>query len=317
MHAVTIVDGGLEWREHPDPRPAAGELLVDVRAAGVSRADVLQRDGLYPPPPGTPPDMPGLDLAGEVVEVGPGVTRFSVGDRVMAVVPGTGQAERAVVHERLALPVPDRMSWVAAGAFPENYTTAHDALFAQCGLAMGERVCVHGAAGGVGTAAVELAAAAGCSVVATVRNEDLRPRVAELGGGGVVSAVAPDRFGEHGPFDVILELVGAVNLAANLDALAMLGRLSIIGVGAGATAEINLMAVMAKRARIVGSTLRTRPFEDKADAARRIERHVLPLVEAGRITVPIADTYPMPEARAAYERFEAGGKLGRIVLVRE
>ena len=286
-----------------------------MEAAGVSRADVLQRDGMYPPPPGTPPDIPGLDMAGEVVEVGPGVSRFAIGDRVMAVVPGAGQAELAVVHERLALPVPDGMSWPAAGAFPENYTTAHDALFTQCGLAMGERVCIHGAAGGVGTAAVELAAAAGARVVATVRNDELRPGVG--GFGCDVVAVGPEGFAEHGPFDVILELVGAVNLAANLGALAPLGRLSIIGVGAGATAEINLMALMAKRARIMGSTLRTRSLEDKADAARRIERHVLPLVEAGRITVPIAETFPMSEAQAAYERFEAGGKFGRIVLVND
>jgi NADPH:quinone reductase-like Zn-dependent oxidoreductase len=313
VQAVTIVDGRLEWRGQPDPEPGPADVLVAVRAAGVSRADLLQRAGLYPPPPGTPADLPGLDLAGEVVGVGAGVTRFAVGDRVMAVVPGAGQAERAVVHERLALPVPDGMSWVAAGAFPENYTTAHDALFTQAGLAVGERVCVHGAAGGVGTAAVEQAVAAGCSVVATVRNEALRDGVASLG----CSAVAPDGFGDHGPFDVVLELVGAVNLAANLDALAPLGRIVVIGVGAGATAEINLMAVMTKRARIMGSTLRSRSLEDKADAARRIERHVLPLVAAGRVSVPIAETFPMAEAQAAYDRFEAGGKLGRIVLVRD
>jgi putative PIG3 family NAD(P)H quinone oxidoreductase len=310
VHAVTIVDGRLEWREQPDRQPGPDEVLVAVRAAGVSRADVLQRAGLYPPPPGTPADLPGLDLAGDVIEVGSGVSRFAFGDRVMAVVPGAAQAERAVVHERLALPVPDSMKWPAAGAFPENYTTAHDALFTQAGLSVGERVCVHGAAGGVGTAAVELAVAAGCSVVATVRDEELRDRVASLG----ATVVAPDGFGGHGPFDVVLELVGAVNLAANLDALAPLGRVVVIGVGAGATAEINLMAVMVKRARIMGSTLRARSLEDKADAARRIERHVLPLVAAGRITVPIAETYPMAEAQAAYERFEAGGKFGRIVL---
>jgi NADPH:quinone reductase-like Zn-dependent oxidoreductase len=313
MHAVTIVEGRLEWHVHAPPRPGPSDVLVEVRAAGVSRADVLQRAGLYPPPPGTPPDVPGLDLAGEVVEVGSAVTRFAPGDRVMAVVAGAAQAQLAVVHERLAVPVPAAMPWVAAGAFPENYTTAHDALFTQAGLAMGERVCIHGAAGGVGTAAVELAVAAGCRVVATVRNEELRDGVAALG----CTAVAPDAFGDHGPFDVILELVGAVNLAANLEALAPLGRLSIIGLGAGSVAEIDLMALMAKRGRIMGSTLRSRSLEDKADAARRIERHVLPLVDAGRITVPIAETFPMSEAQAAYERFEAGGKLGRIVLVGE
>jgi putative PIG3 family NAD(P)H quinone oxidoreductase len=312
VHAVTIVDGRLEWRPHDDPSPGSGEVLMAVQAAGVSRADVLQRDGLYPPPPGTTPDIPGLDLAGEVVAVGAGVTRFAAGDRVMAVVPGGGQAELCAVHERVALSVPDAMSWAQAGAFPENYTTAHDALFTQCGLAMGERVCVHGAAGGVGTAAVELAVAAGCTVVATVRHPDLRDRVAALG----ATAVAPDDFVDHGPFDVILELVGAPNLGPNLAALATKGRVAIIGVGAGASGQLDLLTLMGKRARIMGSTLRTRPLEDKADAARRIERHVLPLVAAGRITVPIAETYPLSEAQAAYERFEQGGKFGRIVLVR-
>jgi putative PIG3 family NAD(P)H quinone oxidoreductase len=313
LNAVTIVHGKLEWRTHDDPRPGTGEVLVAVRAAGVSRADVLQRDGLYPPPAGTPADIPGLDMAGEVIELGPGVRRFDVGDRVMAVVPGAGQAERCVVHERVAMPVPDALSWVQAGALPENYTTAHDALFTQCGLAMGDRVCIHGAAGGVGTAAVALAAAAGASVVATVRHPELRADVAALGAG--VTVVAPDEFVGEGPFDVILELVGAPNLAADLESIAVGGRISIIGVGAGSIAEIDLYPLMAGRARILGSTLRTRPLEQKADAARRLERHVLPLVEAGRVTVPIAATYPMAEAGAAYERFEEGGKFGRIVLV--
>jgi NADPH:quinone reductase len=315
MRAVTIVDGRLEWREHADPRPGTGELLVAVHAAGVSRADVLQRDGLYPPPPGTPPDIPGLDMAGEVIEVGATATRFAVGDRVMAVVPGAGQAERCVVHERLAMPVPDAMSWVQAGAFPENYTTAHDALITQCGLSLSERVCIHGAAGGVGTAAIEIASLTGCSVVATVRNSELREGVARLGPD--VTVVEPVSFVNHGPFDVILELVGAPNLADNLKALAIGGRLSIIGVGAGATGEIDLYALMSRRARIMGSTLRTRPLEDKAIAARRLERNLMPHAAAGRLTVPIAATFPMSEAQAAYERFEAGGKLGRIVLVNQ
>jgi NADPH:quinone reductase len=315
MRAVTIVDGRLQWRDHADLRPGTGELLVAVRAAGVSRADVLQRDGLYPPPPGTPPDIPGLDMAGEVIELGSGATRFAVGDRVMAVVPGAGQAERCVVHERLAMPVPDAMSWIQAGAFPENYTTAHDALITQCGLLLGEAVCIHGAAGGVGTAAVEIASLAGSRVVATVRNAELREGVARLGPD--VTVVDPASFVDHGPFDVILELVGAPNLADNLRALATGGRLSIIGVGAGKIGEIDLYEIMARRARIMGSTLRTRPLEDKAAAARRLERHLLPHAAAGRLTVPIAETFPISEAQAAYERFEAGGKFGRIVLVNQ
>jgi NADPH:quinone reductase len=314
MHAVTIVDGALAWLPHPDPQPGKGELLVRVRAAGVCRGDLMQRDGLYPPPPGTaPPELPGIELAGEVAACGPGVRRFGVGDRVMAVVPGAGQAELAVVPEPLAVPVPDGVSFAHAGGFPENYTTAHDALFTQCGLTVGERVCIHGAAGGVGTAAVELAVAAGSTVVATVRNEALRDGVAALG----ATVVAPEAFVEAGPFDVILELVGAPNMPANLEALATGGRISVIGVSAGLTAQLNLLALMGKRARLHGSTLRPRPLEDKAQAARRIERQVLPLLARGAVTVPIAATFPLAEAAAAYERFAAGGKLGKIVLLSE
>lgn len=315
MHAVTIDDGALAWREHPDPAAGAGELLVRVRAAGVCRGDLMQRDGMYPPPPGTtPPELPGLELAGEVVATGPGVRRYGTGDRVMAVVTGAGQAELAVVPELVALPVPEGVSWAQAGGFPENYTTAHDALFAQCGLGMGERVCIHGAAGGVGTAAVELAVAAGCDVVATVRNEASRAGVAELGD-GAVTVVDPEGFADHGPFDVVLELVGAVNIDADLRALATGGRIAVIGVGAGFKAEVNLLALMGARGRIHGSTLRARPLDEKAAAARRVERHVLPLLARGDVTVPIAATFPMADAASAYERFAEGGKLGKIVLV--
>jgi NADPH2:quinone reductase len=312
MHAVTIVDGALVWREQPDPTPGTSELLVAVKAAGVCRGDLMQRDGMYPPPPGTtPPDRPGLELAGEVVEAGPGCRRFGPGDRVMAVVTGAGQSELAVVPEPVAMPVPEGVSWAQAGGLPENYTTAHDALFSQCGLGMGERVCIHGAAGGVGTAAVELAVAAGASVVATVRNEASRASVAALG----ATVAAPEGFGEHGPFDVVLELVGGPNMAGNLDALAIGGRIAVIGVGAGLSADISLLTLMAKRGRIHGSTLRPRPLEDKAQAARRVERHVLPLLARGALTVPLAATFPMAEAAAAYDHFAAGGKLGKIVLI--
>ena len=312
MHAVTIVDGALAWSEHADPVPGPGDLLVRVRAAGVCRGDLMQRDGMYPPPAGTtPPELPGLEVAGEVVGVGAGVRRFAVGDRVMAVVTGAGQATLAIVPEVVALPVPDGVSWAQAGGFPENYTTAHDALFTQCELGLGERVCVHGAAGGVGTAAIELAVAAGCEVVATVRNEALRPGVAALG----ATAVEPDAFGDHGPFDVVLELVGAVNMPANLKALATGGRIAVIGVGAGFKAEINLLALMGARARIHGSTLRARPLGEKAAVAARMERHVVPLLNRKALTVPLAATFPFAEAARAYERFAAGGKLGKIVLV--
>ncbi len=317
MRAVTVVDGRLEWREHPDPEPGKGEVLVDVRAAGVNGADMLQRRGFYPAPAGSPPDIPGLELAGEVVAVGPAAERFAVGDRVMAVVGGGGQAERAVVHERTALPVPDGVDWDAAGGFPEVFTTAHDALFTQCGLTLGEHALVHGAAGGVGIAGVQLGAAAGARVTATVRNPDLRDDVAAIGSAaGAVAVVAHDDFAGRGPYDVVLELVGAPNLPDALRALATGGRIVVIGVGGGATAELDLLTLMTKRARLQASTLRARPLEQKADAASRVAAQVLPLLSSGRVTVPVAARVPMEDAEAAYERFAAGGKLGKIVLVR-
>lgn len=314
MRAATIVDSTIEWCEHPEPSPGTGEVLIDVRAAGVSNADLLQRAGFYPPPAGVAVDIPGLEAAGEVLAVGAGVTRFSAGDRVMAVLAGAGQAERVVVHERAAIPVPEGLAWEQAGAVPENVTTAHDALFTQAGLAMGERLLVHGAAGGVGTAAVLLGALAGATVVATVRDAAKRPGVAALAPG--ITAVDPAEFGLHGPFDVVLELVGAPNLPGDLAALATGGRIVVIGVGGGAKAEINLLALMASRGRILASTLRTRPLEQKAEAARQVEAHVVPLLADGRLRLPIAATFPMHEAAAAYERFSAGGKLGKIVLTR-
>jgi len=224
---------------------------------------------------------------------------------------GGGQAELAVVHERAAMPVPDALDWPAAGGFPEVFTTAHDALFTQAGLQTGERLLVHGAAGGVGTAAIQLGRAAGAQVTATVRNEQLRGEVEKLG----ATAIAPEGFEDHGPFDVVLELVGGPNMPGNLKALETGGRISVIGVGAGPKTELNLLALMGKRARIQGSTLRARPLEQKADAARRVERSVLPLVESGAVRVPVADTFPLDRVEEAYERFAAGGKLGKVVLL--
>ncbi|MEA2393809.1 MAG: hypothetical protein QOJ82_1700 [Solirubrobacteraceae bacterium] len=312
MRAATIRDGEIVVAEHPDPEPGAGEVLVRVRAAGLNGADMMQKGGRYPAPPGAPRDIPGLELAGEVVGRGPRAERFAEGDRVMAIVGGGGQAELCVVHERVAMPVPEGLDWPQAGGLPEVFTTAHDALFTQVGLGAGERLLVHGAAGGVGTAAVQLGATAGAHVTATVRNADLRGAVAELGAHAVID---PEGFAEHGPFHVVLELVGAPNLALDLEALETGGRIAVIGVGAGAKAEVNLLAVMGKRATVRGSTLRARPLEEKAATARALERHVLPLFERGLLRVPVAETFPLDRAAQAYERFAAGGKLGKIVLV--
>jgi putative PIG3 family NAD(P)H quinone oxidoreductase len=310
MRAVTIRDKKLSVEEHPDPQPGAGEVLVRVRAAGLNGADMMQRRGLYPAPPGAPQDIPGLELAGEVIACGPGSARFSEGDRVMGIVAGGGQAELCVVHERILMPVPDTLDWVPAGGVPEVFTTAHDAVFTQAGLRAGERLLVHGGAGGVGTAAIQLGRAAGARVTATVRNADHREAVAELG----AEVIAPEGFAEHGPFDVILELVGAPNLSDNLDALNMQGRIAVIGIAAGAKGELDLRKLMGKRGRIHGSTLRARPLEEKALTARQMEHHVLPLFEAGAVQVPVAATYPLERAEDAYEHFAGGGKLGKIVL---
>ena len=310
MRAATIRDGEIAVQEHPDPEPQAGELLVRVRAAGLNGADINQLKGRYPAPPGVPPDIPGLELAGEVVAAGRGVSRFETGDRVMAVVAGGGQAELAVVHERAAMPVPEELDWTAAGGVPEAFTTAHDALFTQAGLTVGERVLVHGAAGGVGMAAIQLATMAGARVTATVRDAAAREQIAALG----VHALEPDGFEEHGPFDVVLELVGAPNLPGDLKSLAELGRICVIGVGAGAKVELNLLALMGKRARIHGSLLRARSLEDKADAARRVERSVLSGFASGDLSVPVTATFPLDAVADAYARFAAGAKLGKIVL---
>lgn len=310
VQAVIVEAGSVVVGERPDPVPGTGELLVGVQAAGLNGADLMQRAGHYPAPPGWPADVPGLELAGVVRAIGPGVERFAVGDRVMAVVGGGAQGELAVVQERTALPVPDTLSYVEAGGFPEAFTVAHDALFTQCDLRPGERVLVNGAAGGVGIAGVQLGIVAGATVVASVRDVHLRDALEALG----ATAVDPADAAEHGPYDVILEPVGASNLKTDIGSLAIGGRLQIIGVGAGARGEVDLLQLMSRRARIQGSTLRARPLEDKAVAARLVERQVLPLIAARRIRVLVEEVFGLKDVDAAYARFAAGGKLGKIIL---
>jgi NADPH:quinone reductase len=310
VRAVTIQDQALTIADHPDPEPGEGMVLVRVRAAGLNGADMLQRRGLYPAPAGAPQDIPGLELAGEVAALGSGASRFSTGDRVMGIVAGGGQAELALVHERVLMPVPDNLDWPEAGGVPEVFTTAHDAVFTQAELVLGEHLLVHGGAGGVGTAAIQLGVLAGARVTATVRNPDLRDQVSELG----AEVIDPEGFGERGPFDVILELVGAPNLPENVNSLSTGGRIVVIGIGGGASGQLHLGALMGKRGRIHASTLRARPLEEKALTARRLERSVLPLLAAGRARVPVAARYPLDRAEEAYDRFAAGGKLGKIIL---
>jgi NADPH:quinone reductase-like Zn-dependent oxidoreductase len=252
-----------------------------------------------------------MEVAGEVVAVGSRVTRFSPGDRVMAVVGGGGQATLCVVEETHALCVAERLSWAEAGGFPEVFSTAYDALFTQAALSIGDRVLVSGAAGGVGTAGVQLAAAAGAWVVASVRDPGCRDGVAALGADEVID---PAAVADHGPYDVVLELVGAASFPDAFGALATGGRMTVIGVGTGAKVELNLLQLMGARATMSGSTLRARRREEKAAVAQSVAAHVLPLLTAGRVRVPLAATFAMADADAAYARFAQGGKLGKVVL---
>ncbi len=303
MLAVIVSDERLVVEERPDPVPGDRELLIRVAGAGINGADLAQRAGGYPAPPGAPPDIPGLECAGTVAAVGAGVLGFAVGDRAMGLLGGGGQAELVTVHERHALHVPDALDDVQAGGFMEVFATAHDALFAHAALAHGERLLVNGAAGGVGVAGVQLGLAAGARVTAAARHSS--ERLESLGAGTSV----------EGEYDVILELVGGDNFAADLDRLAVGGRLVVIGTGAGSRATLDLRRLMAKRGRIHGSSLRTRSLEEKALVVQRLGRQVLPLVEAGRVTVPVERTFPLAEAEEAYGAFAAGGKFGKLVLV--
>ena len=278
MQAVVMHDGKLGIVERPDPVPGDSELLVAVRAAGVNGADLAQRRG----------------------------------DRVMALVGGGGQATLATVDETHALPVPDGLPWPAAGGFPEVFSTAFDALFSQGRLALGERLLVSGASGGVGTAAVQLAAAAGARVVASVRDPALREAIADLGAHDVID---PGEVVAHGPYDVVLELVGTPSLELALSALSTGGRALVVGVGAGARLSLDLFELMGKRAQVRGSTLRSRSLAEKAAVLAAVEAGVLPLLRAGRVRVPVSETFPLGEVERAYERFAARGKLGKIVLV--
>jgi NADPH:quinone reductase-like Zn-dependent oxidoreductase len=311
MRAVVIEKGELRWTEQPDPVVGDTEIGVSVRAAGLNGADMLQRLGRYPSPSGSPANIPGLEMAGEVTAVGRQVSRFSPGDRVMALVGGGGQAEVAVVDEAHALAVPNGISWAEAGGFPETFCTAYDALFTQGALGPGDRLLVTGAAGGVGTAAVQLGRLTGAIVVASVRDHTRRDEVASLGAAVVIG---PEEVSDHGPYDVVLELVGAASFPDALGALAIGGRIVVIGTGSGAKVEINLGQVMASRGRISGSTLRARDRSAKAAVVDGVRRHLLPHL-GDALTVPICASFPLSEPEAAYERFASGGKLGKVVLV--
>ena len=287
MKAATIKDGSLVVEDQPDPVAGAGELLIRVRAAGINNADLAQVAGHYPAPEGAPPDIPGLECAGETED----------GRRVMALLGGGGQAELVVVDERHVLDVPASLDWTQAGGFMEAFCTAHDALFTQAQLQAGERLLVNGAAGGVGVAAVQLGLDTGAKVTANARqrHDELRALGADT-----------DAAGEY---DVILELVGGDNLARNLELLAQRGRVVVIGMGAGRKAEIDFGLLMRTRGRISSSTLRSRSADEKVKVVHR-----LATLDLERFQVPVEAAYSLDRVTGAYERFAAGGKFGKIVV---
>jgi NADPH2:quinone reductase len=295
-------------REHP--MTPGGGVVVEVKSAGVSFPELLQTRGEYQMKPDLP-FVPGSEVGGIVRQVH-GEARVKEGDRVAAFCMLGAWAQQAVAPTYFTFKIPDGWDFAQGAALVLNYHTAYFALIARGRLAEGETVVVHGAAGGVGTAAVQLAAAAGAHVTATVRRAEARDAVTMLGADEVIE---PDGFEEHGPFDVILELVGAPNLAPNLKALAMQGRIVVIGIAAGAKGEVNLRDLMTKRATLRASMLRARPLEEKAQATRAVERHVLPLFADGKLRVPIAETFPLERAVEAYDRFAEGGKVGKIVVL--
>ncbi len=297
-----------------------GEVRVKVAAAGLNRADVLQRKGAYPAPPGVPQDVPGLEYAGVVEQVGEGVLELEVGDAVMGIVAGGSMATHLVVHAREALRVPKDMPLTEAAAIPEVFLTAYDAVFAQARLAMGQLLLVHAVGSGVGTAALQLGLVAGAEVVGTTRSEDKLERCRSLGlTRGVVArdksfAAAFTQETSGRLADVVLDTVGAGYLGDNLRVLAQRGRIVTIGLLAGATGELPLGLLLAKRGTLIGSVLRSRPLEEKAALAQAVSREVLPLFASGRLR-PVIDTIlPMQEIRAAHQRLEQNESFGKIVL---
>jgi len=322
MHAITIHGGkgpaeALEIGELPVPAPQRGQVLVRVRAAGVNRPDLLQRDGRYPPPSGASPIL-GLEVAGEVAALGDDVKRWQVGDRVTALLGGGGYAEYAVVDARHALPVPAGLDDAQAAALPETVFTVWANVFESGRLARGETLLVHGANSGIGVTAIQMAKAAGARVLATARGAAKVRQARDLGADLAVDATDGDwstAVKAAGPVDVVLDMVGAGYFARNVDVLAPGGRLVVIAVLTGATVELNLLTVMMKRLTITGSTLRARDADEKARLARAIEEHVWPWLASGAVRIPVDRRFALAQAGEAHAWLEQGAQFGKVVLV--
>lgn len=301
--------------ERPDPEPGPEDVVIAAPFAGMNPADLQQREGRYPAPPGAPPDVPGLEVAGTVVATGERVTSWEVGDRVFGLVGGGGLADRVVANERCVARVPDRLGDDEVAAVPEAFITAHDAVCTQAGLRPGETLLVHGANGAVGSAAVQIGVAVGARVLGSVRSDEAAEAVRELGAEAVrdtdlVSAVSSATAGAGA--DVILELVGAPHFPGNLEVLATLGRIVVVGVAAGSMVELDLLGLMRRRASIRGTVLRARPLEAKAVAVRAFEREVVPMLADGRVKPRVDATFPAEEVHAAFDRLSK--RSGKVLL---
>jgi NADPH:quinone reductase-like Zn-dependent oxidoreductase len=312
MRAVVIRDGALTVEERPDPSPGPRDVVVEVRAAGLNSADLLQRRGLYPAPPGSPADVPGLEVAGVIVDRGDDVVEWMTGERVCAVVGAGAQAEKCLVPSEHLLRVPPHVSWEEAGGFPEAYTTAFDALRRHPHLRQGSRVLVSGAAGGVGTAAVQLAAALGAEVVAVTRDDAHHDELRRLGAAQVTTIDEVDLID---PVDVVIELVGAAHLVKAQSILAPRATVIVIGVGGGGgRIDLDLLGIMSRRAVLTGSTLRSRSRDEKAEVAADMTASVLPLWAQGKVGVTVARTWDLSDVDAAYTSFADRGKFGKLIL---
>lgn len=328
MRAITITSfggaEGLEIRDVPDAPPASlDRVRVRVRAAGLNRADILQRLGRYPAPPGYPQDIPGIEFAGEVEAVGEEVRNWKIGDRVFGIIGGGGQAELVTVPENHLARVPDNLDWAEAAAIPEVFMTAHDALFTQCGLTTGDHVLIHAAGSGVGTAAIQLVKTAGGFAYGTSRTADKLERAKEFGlSASVVVESEPVKFAEAvkdwtggAGVQIVLDLVGAAYLEANLKSLATRGRLIFVGTTSGSKAEIDYAIVMSKRLRIMGTSLRTRSPEQKATATRLFAEQVVPLLATGAVRPIIDKVFTVEQVREAHKRIESNESFGKVVLM--
>jgi putative PIG3 family NAD(P)H quinone oxidoreductase len=323
MHAVVITEPGgpdvLQWAEVADPVPGPGEVVVDVTAAGINRADLMQRQGFYPPPAGAPP-YPGLECSGTVSAIGPDVTTFKAGDEVCALLSGGGYAEKVAVPEGQLLPRPKSVTLTEAASFPETACTVYSNVFMTARLQPGETILIHGGGSGIGTMAIQLAKNAGATVAVTAGSQEKLEACKRLGADIAIN-YREENFTEslkratndHGA-DVILDIIGAAYLAGNVDALAVGGRMVTIGMQKGSKAELDLGKLMTKRATIAATTLRARPKDQKAEIVKAVREHVWPLIEDRKITPVIYRELPFPDAAEAHRIMEASTHTGKILL---